>query len=275
MKNTRMLLILALAIICGLAAGYSALRYLSDRPTPIVSTGADETVPVVLAARDLQLGHVLEDGDLRVVEWPASAVPTGFASAKEEVVGQSLITDVQVNEGILFTKLAETGLRGLILLIEPGMRALTVRVDDVQNVAGFVTPRTQVDLILIMTPPGGSEDLSKIILQNILVLASGQIFQESPDGQAMSYTVATFLVTPEQAERLALASSVGQIRMALRNTLDLEPVQTTGERESRLFAGGGMGAVGTPVRTRAEVSSAQESIIEIYNGGVRAQRIRY
>ncbi len=154
MKNTRMLLILALATIFGLAAGYSALRYLNERPSVVTASSGGETVLVVLASRDLALGTVLEDADLRVVEWPAGAVPVGFAGSKEELVGRSLITNVQANEAILATKLADSGLLGIIPLIPTGMRALSIAVDQVVGVAGFVTPQTTVDVILIMTPPG-------------------------------------------------------------------------------------------------------------------------
>lgn len=274
MKSTRMIFILTLAIISGLAAGYSALRYLNDRPVPLATTGDGETVPVVLAGRDLFLGDVLEAGDLRVVEWPANVVPAGFASSQEELIGQALITDVQVNEAILATKLADTGLRGLIPLIPPGMRALTVRVDEASGVAGFVTPQTRVDVILIMTPPGGREPLSKVILQNIQALAAGQEIRESEDGSATTVTVVTVLVTPEEAEMLALASQEGNIQMALRHTLDLESVETRGERVSQLFSGTGYGARRPTVRTGSTTPTAEESIIEIYRGGKRTT-IRY
>lgn len=269
MKNTRMILLLALAIISGLAAGYSALRYLNDRPVPLDSAGDGETVPVVLAGRDLALGEVLENADLRVVEWPASVVPVGFSSSREELVGQAIITDIQVNEAILATKLADTGLRGLIPLIPPGMRALSVRVDEVVGVAGFVTPQTRVDVILIMTPPGSQDPISKVILQNIQALAAGQEIRESEDGRPTTVTVVTVLVTPEEAEMLALASMEGQIQMALRHTLDLESIQTGGERASRLFAGVGSGNRRPTVRVGSTSPTAQESIIEIYRGGVR------
>jgi pilus assembly protein CpaB len=264
-----MILILALAIITGLGAGYSALKYLDDRPVPLASADNGETVPVVLAGRDLALGTVLEEGSLRVVEWPASAVPNGFASSKEELVGQALITDIQANEAILATKLADSGLRGLIPLIPPGMRALSVRVDEVVGVAGFVTPQTRVDVILIMTPPGSNEPVSKVILQNIQALAAGQEIRQSEDGRPITVTVVTVLVTPEEAEKLALAAQEGEIQMALRHTLDLESVETTGERASRLFAGTGVGPRVPSVRVGSTSPTARESIIEIYRGGVR------
>ena len=272
MKNTRVLLIVALAVISGLGAGYSALRYLSDRPTPLpgVGTGKQETQPVVLASRDLPLGKVLEEADLMIVEWPANAVPAGYAGSVQELVGRSLMTNVQTNEAVLVTKLADSGLLGMIPLIPAGMRAMSVKVDEVVGVAGFVTPQTRVDVILIMTPPGTRDPISKVILQNIQTLAAGQEIRETEDGSPITVTVVTVLVTPEEAERLALAAKEGQIQMALRNTLDQEDVETSGERASGLFAAGR-----APMRSRPVVRSVsvpatpQESVIEIYRGGAR------
>lgn len=272
MKNTRVLVIMAVAIIMGLAAGYSALQYLNDRSAAF-SSDADrgrETQPVVLASKDLPLGTVLGEDDLVVVEWPARSLPVGYASSPEELVGRSLVTNVQTNEVILSSKLAEAGLLGLIPLIPQGMRALSVRVNDVIGVAGFVTPQTRVDVILIMTPPGSQEPVSKVILQNIQALAAGQEIQETEDGRPISVTVVTVLVTPEQAEKLALAAQEGQIQMALRNTLDLESIETPGERTSRLFAGGTVRSAARPsVRTSSAPVTPQESVIEIYRGGAR------
>ena len=268
MKSTRLFLILALATLFGLAAGYSALRYLSDRPTPIVSARG-ETVSVVLATRDLPLGTVLEDSHLKAVEWPAGALPSGFATTGEELVGRSLIAEVRTNEAILSSKLADSGLRGIIPLIPSGMRAMSIRVDQVVGVAGFVTPQTKVDVILIMTPVGGSDPVSKVILQNLQALAAGEEIRETEDGRPVTVSVVTVLVTPAEAEKLALAANEGVIRLALRNTLDMEPVETAGERASRLFAGAESPLARPTVRTGATAPTARESIIEIYRGGVR------
>ena len=270
MKTTRVLLILGLAILSGLAAGYAALRYISDRSTPVtLSSSRGETVPVVLAAQALPLGKVLEDADLRIVEWPAGVRPEGFAGSKEELMGRTLITDVQTNEAILASKLADSGLRGIIPLIPPGMRAMSIRVDQVVGVAGFVTPQTKVDVILVMRPPGSQDPISKVILQNIQALAAGEEIRETEDGRPVTVPVVTLLVTPAEAEKLALASNEGDIRLALRNTLDLESVETPGEWASRLFATGGSPVARPTVRTGSTAPTARESIIEIYRGGVR------
>jgi len=271
MKNNRLLLIIALAVISGLGAGYSALRYLNQRPTTLPGAGTErqETQPVVLASRDLALGTVLSEADLIVVDWPSKTVPAGFAGSVEELVGRSLIDNVQANEVILVTKLADTGLLGMIPLIPAGMRAMSVRVNDVVGVAGFVTPQTRVDIILIMTPPGTRDPVSKVILQNIQALAAGQEIRETEDGSPVTVTVVTVLITPEEAERLALATREGEIQMALRNTLDQETVETSGERASRLFVGRAPAGNRPVVRSSSAPATPQESIIEIYRGGAR------
>lgn len=274
MKNTRVLLITALAIIFGLAAGYSALRYLNTRPEVVQVAADNETVSAVLAARDLPLGKSLEDEDLRLIEWPAQALPLGVARTKEEVIGQSLITDVRANEVILASKLDQEGLLGILPLIEPGMRAMSISVDQVVGVAGFVTPQTKVDVILVMQPQGSTDMTSKIILQNVQALAAGETIQKTEDGSPVVVPVVTVLVTPDEAEKLALASQEGMIRLALRNTLDLETVETAGERRSRLFTGVAGSYSRANLRTGSTVPTAQESIMQIYRGGVRTL-IRY
>jgi len=270
MKKRRTLVILLLAILSGSVAAVSTLRFLQDRAEPLLAAPvAVETRPVVVAARDVPLGARLGEEDVQVIQWPASALPAGMASATSEVVGRSVITDLKTNEPILAAKLADTGLFGMIPLIPAGMRALSVRVDEVVGVAGFVTPQTRVDVILIMQPPGQRETISKVILQNVQALAANQQISETEDGQPLVSTVVTVLVTPEQAEKLALASTQGRIQMALRNSLDLEAVQTNGELESRLFVTG----TPTPIRPQARVGTTtrapSESIIEMYRGGVR------
>lgn len=271
MRKKRTLLVLLLAIVSGAVAAFSAIRYLQDRPAPLAAASPSvATQPVVVAAQDLKLGHKITEEDLVTVDWPVAALPAGVASAPSEIVGRSLVSDVYTNEPILPTKLADTGLFGMIPLIPPGMRAISVSVDQVISVAGFVTPETRVDVILLMQPPGDDETVSKVILQNIQALAANQQITEDEEGQPIISTVVTVLVTPEQAEKLALAAHRGRIQMALRNTLDLESIETQGERESRLFTVAGGGGARPRVRTGATGRAAPESsIIEMYQGGVR------
>lgn len=270
MRRKRTLLALALAIVSGLVAGIATIRYLEDRPTSLLASESEaETQPVAVAARDLGVGDVLEAEDVKLVDWPAGSVPSGYAGSSSEVIGRSLIAEVSVNEPLMATKLADTGLYGLVPLIPAGMRALSVRVDEVVGVAGFVTPKTRVDVILTMTVPGGRDPTSKVILQNVQTLAAGQEIQENEEGEPMTVTVVTVLVTPDEAEKLTLASSQGKIQMALRNTLDLETVETSGQFASRLFTGTSAPGSRRVVRSGPTNSTSSESIIEMYQGGVR------
>lgn len=265
--NRRTLLVLVLAIVFASIAAYSAFQYLQDRPTPLVASEANvRAQPVVVAARDVPLGTTLSEDDVAVVDWPAGALPAGYATTVSEVVGRSVVDNLDENEAILATKLADSGLHGMIPLIPEGMRALAVRVNDVVGVAGFVTPRTRVDVILIMEGPSG-EPQSQIILQNIQALAANQQITETEEGEPILSTVVTVLVSPEQAEKLSLAASQGQIQMVLRNTLDLDEIETRGERASRLFTS--TPAPATRTVTGSSSQPASESIIEVYRAGKR------
>lgn len=271
MKKKRMFVVLLLAIASGLVAALSASRYLQERPTVLLAEDSrGETSPVVVAKQDLALGTKLTEVDVEVVQWPAESLPVGHAADPSEVIGRTIIGELHTNEPVLAARLADTGLHGMIPLIPSGMRALSVKVDEVVGVAGFVTPQTRVDVILIMRPPGAEEAIGKVILQNIQAIASNQQITENEDGEPMVSTVVTVLVTPEEAERLALAAAQGRIQMALRNTLDLEGIETPGESERGLFRSG----TPTPARTRvirsAPTTTAPSSgIIEMYKGGVR------
>lgn len=269
MKKKRTLMVLLLAILSGSVAAFSVVRYLQDRPAPLMASTPAETRPVVVAARPVALGATLTEEDLQVIQWPATALPQGIATSTSEVVGRSVISDLHVNEPVLAAKLADTGLHGLIPLIPSGMRALSVKVDEVVGVAGFVTPQTRVDVILIMQPPGQRETVSKVILQNIRALAANQQITETENGQPLVSTVVTVLVTPEQAEKLSLAATQGRIQMALRNSLDLDPVETRGETESRLFSAVFRGTGSARPQTGRTSTAPSESIIEMYQGAVR------
>ena len=270
MKTKRVFLILTLAIVSGAVAGYSALRYLQDRPGTLVAAEAPtEAVPVVIAVRDVGLGEVLTEADLQVVDWPGAAVPSGYARNTAEVVGRGVISDIRTNEPILGAKLADAAAGGgLPPLIPQGMRAMSVRVDDVIGVAGFVTPQTRVDVILTVTPPGSQDPVSKVILQNVQTLAAGTEIQRNDQGEPMKVTVVTVLVDPEEAEKLALSANQGRIQMALRNTLDLETVETDGERIRGLLSGTARPGRAT-VRVGTTGPASTPGIIEMYQGGVR------
>ncbi len=236
MRSRRLFIVMALALLSGLAAAWLALNYLRQPESPIRTVEPSST-EVVVAARDLPLGTVLTTQDVKQVGWPGGVLPEGYSSSVEEVLGRGVITPVALNEPLLSSKIAvkEAG-GGLPIAIPEGMRGVSVRVDDVISIAGFVLPGTRVD-ILVTLDQGTQQTnpITKLILQNIQVLTSGQVVQRDTNGEPVQVTVITLLVTPEQGEQLVLAATRGRIQLALRNTLDMDSVNTTGARVSSLI----------------------------------------
>lgn len=267
MNRRKTFLVLGLALITGTLAGLAALQYLEQIPRRLSASESDEErVRVVMAARDLEVGSRVAREDLQMVEWPATVAPAGFFTSMDDVVGRGLLVPVQANEAIMDRKLAspEAG-GGLSIMIPEGMRALSIRVDEVVGVAGFVLPGTRVDVLLTV------DDATQAILQNIPALAAGQSIQQDADGEPMKVTVVTLLVSPEQAERLTLASTKGRIQLALRNTMDLEEVETPGFRSASLLElGRGQEPEGPRRRViRPTTNASQPTVIEVYKGGTK------
>lgn len=268
MKASRYWWMLIAASVSGLLAGYVALIYVSDEPAPLQAATPSQTI--VVAARDLPAGSIIRREDLETVGWPGSVIPEGFAVQAGDVVGRGLIVEVRKNEPLLDWKLAqkEAG-GGLPITIPEGMRAVSVEVDEVIGVAGFVLPGTRVDVLATVMPGTDRTQITtRIILQNVRALAADQKYQQDIEGQPQYVTVVTLLVTPEQAEALTLAATEGRIQLALRNTLDSEEIETQGRRITSLVSGGGSArpAARSAVPTRP---TNPERVIESYEGGNR------
>jgi pilus assembly protein CpaB len=233
-RNTRMLVVLAVALIAAAGASYSV--YLTAR------TGSEGPVqvafePAVVAARPLPLGTLLTRDDVKLVQWPAEARVEGSFTSIEQVANRGLLQAVAENDLLTAAKVAEPGAgSGLPPTIPPGMRAISVKVDEVVSVAGFVVPGTRVD-VLVSIGQGQGESLTRVVVSNVQVLTAGTRFDEQArqEGKPIPTTVVTLLVTPENAERIALASGEGRIMLTLRNPLDLEPTETQGVRRGSLF----------------------------------------
>jgi pilus assembly protein CpaB len=193
---------------------------------------------VVVASNDLSIGQELKQDDLQVISFPAGQAPEGAFAKPDEIVGRGLIVPLVKNEPILEAKLAprEAGV-GLPPVIPEGMRAVSVRVNEVIGVAGYVLPGTRVDVVATASPNNQPGDTtSKVVLANVQVLTAGtRMEQDQEDGKPVQVTVVTLLVTPEQSERLALASTEAKIQLALRNPLDQGAPPTPGIRPAVLM----------------------------------------
>jgi pilus assembly protein CpaB len=233
-RNTRTLLVLGLALAVAGAASFLVFRAVRNIPVREVEV---RNYYVAVAARPLPLGTMLQASDVKMVAWPQSSPVAGGFSKAEEVVNRGLTDSLEENEPITSSKLAPVGAgAGLPPTITSGMRAMSIRVNEVIGVAGFVVPGTYVDLILTMTRQQ-TDAMSRIVLSNIQVLTAGtRTDQEAgKSGQAVPSTVVTLLLTPENAEKVALAGSVGQITLVLRNPLDQEVTETKGTRVAALL----------------------------------------
>ena len=239
MARMRFFLVLALALVAGSTFAFGTYQYMQAAPAS--TTPGVKTVAVLVAASDMDLGAEVRREDLRAIQWPADAVPMGAFSNPDELVGRGLIQPVTQNEAFLPAKLApkDAG-AGLPPIIPEGYRALSVRVNDVVGVAGYVLPGTRVDVVATVNPTQRPEDVqTKVILTNVQVLTAGtKIERDEADGKPLAVSVVTLLVDPGQAERLTLASTEGKIQLALRNPTDKTAPITGGIRPAALMAGG-------------------------------------
>ena len=281
MARIRIFLVLVLALTAGGAFAFGTYRYIQQVPAAAEGMA---TKPVIVAAVNLQLGAELRPEDLRIVEWPANAVPVAAFSSADQVVGRGLIQSVVENEPILPAKLAPTEAgAGLPPVIPAGMRALSVRVNDVVGVAGYVLPGNRVDVVATVNPTQNQTDVtSKVILTNVLVLASGtKIERDTPEGKPLAVSVVTLLVDPIEAERLTLASTEGKIQLALRNPLDQAAPVTPGIKPGPLMASAmpapavrrRVATTSAPVQPVVAAPSAPMPTVEMIRGDKRAQEV--
>lgn len=273
MRN-RLLLVLGGSLLAGGLAAYLAFGFLRTPAGEEGAEGTAETTPAAVAARDLPVGTIVSREEVRLVDWPAGSLPEGYASSPSEVVGRGLLAGVKTNEPFLSSKLArkEAG-GGLPITIPKGRRALSVRVNDVINVAGYVSPGTRVDVLVTLDEGSSDDPATQIVLQNISVLSTGNQVQENQEGDPQNYTVATLLVTPEEAEKLTLASTRGQIQLALRNPLDLDTAATPGIRKANVLTLGGRERPVARNPRPAPRSRPSRVQVEIYRGPERSTSI--
>jgi pilus assembly protein CpaB len=275
MARIRLFAVFAIAIVAGGTFAFATYRYIQDRPAAVANM---QTRPVVVAAANLDLAAELRREDMRVIDWPAGSVPAGSFSNPQELIGRGLIQPVVQNAPILEGAMPpkEAG-AGLPPVIPEGLRAVSVRVNDVIGVAGYVLPGTRVDVVATVNPTDQHPDAtSKVILTNVQVLTAGtKIERDTEDHKPVTVNVVTLLVDPQQSERLALASTEGKIQLALRNPLDKTAPPTPGIRPAALL---GWAPVRTTVVTRRVLVEATARpdpppTVEMIRGDKRAQEV--
>jgi pilus assembly protein CpaB len=254
---------MAIAGLVGLVAMYIMHSYISAKTkVPVNSAGQ-----VLVAAADIPPGTAITQGLVKTVNWPQELIPPKAASSLKQLEGRVVNYPLSAGEPILLSKLAPEGAsRGLAGLLAEGKRALSVRVDEVSGVAGFVHPGDHVDVLVEMATPDAKDHLSKTILQNIPVLSAGQSWEQILDQKPTAVNSVTLVLTNEQAEILNLASNQGRVRLALRNCNDVAPVETRGVDISTL-----LGVARKEPTKIVEKSRGKERNVEVIKGLERSQ----
>jgi len=272
MNRNRMLVGLGIAVVVALFLSTFVYRAFQSASAikPIT------TEHIVVAAQPLQVGTRVDANNLRLIPWPSGEPVAGMFTRIADCANRAVITPLAENEPILESKLAATQSgAGLPATIPEGMRAVSVAVNDVVGVAGFVIPGTMVDVLVTgkvaETGHGGEENITRTILENVKVLAAGQKIEQDREGKPQNVPVVTLLVTPDDAARLTMASTEGKIQLSLRNTVDTRLLMPASVLQDSLFSGA------APAPKRATVAKyvpppPSPYVVEVITGNKRENK---
>jgi pilus assembly protein CpaB len=234
--DRRFLTVLGVSLVFALVVS-SVFYQMTAHSTP-TKTETGNTKDLVVATHPMGVGVMVKPADVKVVKITAEGFPKGAFSKVEDVLDRPVVSNILLDEPILDGRLAAKGSGlGLAPTIPVGMRAVSVRVNDVAGVAGFVLPGMHVDVLVTGRPPSGDGDMTTTCLQNVLVLSAGQTMQPDARGNAINAPTVTLLVNPEDAETLTLAGSDGRIQLVLRNSSDQTVEKTQGRYVTELYNG--------------------------------------
>lgn len=229
MKSKRAIIMLTLSVLLGIAAVLLAARWMGQQ-------AASDKTTVLVASRDMELGQAITPTMLQSVPWPKGAVPAGAFDDPKKLEGRVVRISIFKGEPVLAPKLAPEGTKaGLDSVIKAGHRAITVKVNEVVGVAGFLAPGSFVDL-LVNFRDEHDKPMSRVVLERIMVLAIAQEAQRPDESKPRVVNAVTLEVTPEQAEKIDLARNIGTLSLILRNQIDTVDATTDGVRQQDLFA---------------------------------------
>jgi len=256
--DRRFLTVLGVSLVFALVVS-SVFYQMTARSSSGKKVEATDQKDMVVATRPLGVGWMIKPADVKIQKMPADAFPKGAFAKVEDVLDRPVISNVLLDEPILEGRLAPKGSGlGLAPTIPVGMRAVTVRVNDVAGVAGFVLPGMKVDVLVTGHPPAGDSMMTNTALQNMLVLSAGTTMTPDSRGQTIQAPTVTLLADPEQAETLTLANSEGRIQLVLRNSSDQTIEKTSGRYVSELY-----GAQRKPVAKEAPAPPPKPRPVEV------------
>jgi pilus assembly protein CpaB len=247
------------AVLLGLLGVFAMQRFVSMK----TKVAAEPCSQVVVAEADIASGTALRPGLLKAVSWPQRVCPPGVANSVNQLNDRVVAVPVAKGEPIILKKLAPVGTAaGLGGLLQPDMRAFTVKVNDVSGVAGFVHPGDRVDVLVALPMSNRGEQFSKIILQNVKVLTAGQAMDQTNTSKPVLVNTVTLEVTPQQSEVLNLASTQGRIHLTLRNRTNQDIAPTQGVLTSYLLNGTGAVAKAESHKAPAPVQGRKVQLIK-------------
>ncbi|TGU72321.1 Flp pilus assembly protein CpaB [Geomonas terrae] len=238
---TRPKAVIVVAVLALVFAGIAAWLTFHYLQTEMNKTKAVQPQSIVVAAGDIPIGGTISEPQLKVTTWPKDSIPTGSSSEAKSLVGRVAIRPISSGDAVTEQKLKpRAGVPGsgfMTYIIPLGHRAVTVAVNEVAGVAGFITPNDRVDVVLTTPLPGSqNENISKIILQNIPVLATGQITDQK-EGKPVVVPTVTLDLVPDDAEKLVVGGSKGSLQLLLRNIADTGPIYAKGATIAKVLAG--------------------------------------
>lgn len=238
MSRNITIVFVVIALLLGFLAALVAKRYIEEAASRgRAASGGGGTVQVLVARNDIPVAANVTAADVRMESVPRSVVPRGALTDVKAAEGRGAAASIAQGEILTDGRLTPKGVGGgLQAMVQEGYRAVTVKVNEVVGVAGFIVPGSRVDVLVTIRQ--GDSSGTKIILQNIKVLAAGPYLQKDKEDKPVTVSVVTLEVLPEQAEMISHAQNEGDIRLAMRNQLDQEEVATPGTNSGRLLSGG-------------------------------------
>jgi pilus assembly protein CpaB len=238
--NWKTFLPIVISILIAVAGSFFLYQWMDKQKTPVevVKVVEKEAVPVVVAGVNLPWGTKIAPDMVKTTPFLKQSLPVGYFASPADLKDRVILTPLKINEPITEDKLAPISVKtgGVSAILKPGTRAIAVKGDKVIGISGFINPGNRVDVIVTVTDPAIKKVRSKIVLENLLVLATGTQIQKNEKGEPMPVDVYTLEVTPQQAEKVALAGSQGRLNFALRNTTDSDNNWTKGVTIPQLLA---------------------------------------
>ena len=275
MGQLKAILPILLAVCVALGGAVWTYRWVNNQIAPSAKqVEVSEAVPIAVALMDLPWGTQLTSKDIKQARFLKESLPPGHFKDPSELEGRVLLFPVKADEPLIESRLAPTSVEtgGVSAVVKPGKRAVAVKGDKVIGLSGLIRPGNRVDVLVTLTDPRNKSEVTKLVLQDVPVLATGEELSENGEGEASPVDVYTLEVTPPEAEKLSLAAAEGRLQFALRNATDMETVLTTGATVPQTLASY------RPVaqkRKRSPVVTPAVSKVQVIKGNEVSQKTFY